>query len=87
MVLSPKIRHSREDAIGSCFIKDRFTVPRSIVAASDKSPNRHAGRLPRLDAANTVLDHKGSMWIHLHPFRRVEEEIGAGLPRATICEV
>ena len=59
--------------------KDGLAVTRLIVAAAHESPDRHAGRLPRLDAANAVLDHEGTMRIYLHPFGRVNEEVGRGL--------
>src|SRR6195952_3567230 len=72
----PEIRHSSEHAIGSRFAQNGLTVTRLIVAASDKSPNSHAGRLARLDAADAVLDDEGTTWIHLHPFGCVEEEVG-----------
>src|SRR6476620_1512585 len=44
-IRSPKIRHSPEDTIGPRLAKDRFAIARLVVAASDKSPNRHAGSL------------------------------------------
>src|SRR5438034_651041 len=75
----PEIRHSSEDAIGPRFAQNGLAVTRLIVAASDKSPNGHAGRLARLDAANAVFDYEGAAWIHLHPFGCVEEEIGCRL--------
>ncbi|MEA2915759.1 MAG: hypothetical protein QOJ15_7840, partial [Bradyrhizobium sp.] len=41
----PKIRHSPENTIGPGLMEDGFAVTRLIVAASDKSPGCHAGRL------------------------------------------
>src|SRR5260221_797342 len=71
-----EIRNPSEHAIGSRFAQNGLAVTRLIVAASDKSPNSHAGRLARLDAANAVLDDEGATWIHPHPFGGVEEEVG-----------
>src|SRR5258705_11578546 len=67
-VLSPKIRHSPEHTIGPRLTKNRFAVARSIVAASDKSPNRHASRFACLYAADAVLDYQRTTRIRLHPF-------------------
>src|SRR5712672_3012575 len=73
-VCSPKIRHPPEHAIGPRLAQDCLAVTRPIVAASNKTPNRHAGRLPRLYAAHAVLDDEGALRIHLHPFGCVEKE-------------
>src|SRR2546423_1186047 len=75
----PEIRHSSEHAIGPRFAQNGLAVTRLIVAASDKSPNGHAGRLARLDAANAVLNHQGATWIYLHPLGCIEKEVGRRL--------
>src|SRR4051812_26532135 len=72
----PKIRHPPEHAIGPRVTEDGLAVARPIMAASNKAPNRHAGRLPRFDAAHAVLDDEGAIRIRLHPFGGVEEEVG-----------
>src|SRR5215216_6739070 len=58
-VRSPKIRHPPEHAIGPRLAQDSLAVTRPIMAASHESPNRHACRLPRPDAAHAVLDDEG----------------------------
>src|SRR5439155_6084361 len=78
-VSPPEIRHSPEHAIGSGLAQKGLAVTRLMVAASDKSPNGHAGRLARLDTANAVLDDEGATWIRLHPFGCVKEEVGCRL--------
>src|SRR5260370_10443345 len=60
-IRSPKIRHPPEDTVGPRLIEQGFAVARSIVTASDKSPNHHARRLPRRYTASAVLDHEGTM--------------------------
>src|SRR4029077_3216101 len=75
-VRSPKISHPPEHAVGPRLAQDCLAVTRPIMAASHKAPNRHAGRLPRLDATHAVLDDEGAMRIRLHPFGCVEEEVG-----------
>src|SRR5258708_5629266 len=79
-IRSPKIRHSLEHAIGPRFAENGVAVARLIVTASNKAPNRHAGRLPRLDATHAVLDDEGAMRIYPHPFGGVEEEVGPRVP-------
>src|SRR6266436_9429554 len=71
----PKLRHPLKDAVGSSRKQDGFAVTRSIVAASGKSPDRHAGRLGRLHAANAVFDHERSVRVGLHPLGRIEKKI------------
>src|SRR5260221_5000654 len=78
-IRSPEIRHSLEHAIGPRIAENGVAVARLIVAASDKSPNGHPGRLAGLYAANAVLDYEGAMRIYLHPFGGVEEEVGRRL--------
>src|SRR5439155_22504901 len=78
-VRPPEIRHSPEHAIGSGLAQNGLAVTRLIVAASDKSPNGHAGRLARLDAAKAVLSQQGTTWIYLHPLGCIEEEVGRRL--------
>src|SRR6266700_2988564 len=70
LVRSPKIRHPPEHAIGARLAQHRLAVTRPIMAAANKAPNRHAGRLPRFDAADAVLDRVDAMRIRLHPLRR-----------------
>src|SRR5712671_440352 len=77
--IRPKIRHSLKDAVGPRAKQDGFAVTRLIVAASDKSPGCHAGRLGCRYAADAILNHKGTTRIGLHPFGRVQEEVGRGL--------
>src|ERR1700756_1851129 len=55
---SPKIRHSLEHAIGPRVAENGVAVARLIVAAADKSPNGHPGRLAGRDPADAVLDHE-----------------------------
>src|ERR1700730_16077816 len=78
-IRSPKIRHSPKNTIGPRLAENAFAVARLIMAASDKPPNGHAGRLAGLYSANAVLDHEGAMRIYLHPFGRVKKEVGRGL--------
>src|SRR5471032_2915303 len=78
-IRSPKIRHSSENPIRTGRMEDGLAVTRLIVAAADKSPDRHAGRLAGLDAADTVLDYQGAARIRAHLFRRIEEQVGRGL--------
>ena len=44
-VVGPEIRHPREDAIGAGIVQKSLAVARLIMAAADKSPDRHAGSL------------------------------------------
>src|SRR5207253_130961 len=64
---------------GPRIIEDGFTVTRLIVAATDKSPDGHAGRLASPDAADAVFDHEGMARVRPHPFGRVQEQIRRGL--------
>src|SRR5258708_32838617 len=73
-VRPPKIRHSPENAIGPRLTEHGFAVARLIVAASDKSPNGHAGCLARLDAADAVLDHEGAAGGPPHPLRGAKKK-------------
>src|SRR5712672_3100572 len=77
--IRPKIRHSFKNAVGSRAQEDGLAVTRLIVAASDKSPDCHAGRLGCRYTADAILDHKGIARMGLHPLGRVKEEIGCGL--------
>src|SRR6267378_3132613 len=77
--IRPKIRHSLKDAVGSRAQEDGLAVTRLIVAASDKSPGCHAGRLGCPYTADAILNHQGATRICMHPFGRIKEEIGRGL--------
>src|ERR1700704_1939267 len=73
--IRPKIRHSLKDAIGPRAKEDGFAVTRLIVAAPDKSPGSHAGRLGCRHTADAILNDKGATRIGPHPFCRVQKEI------------
>ncbi|MGX1145767.1 hypothetical protein AB7M15_001589 [Bradyrhizobium ottawaense] len=54
-------------------------VASAVMAAADKSPDGHAGRLAGLDAAEAVLDHQRARRLHSHLFCREEKEVGRRL--------
>ena len=65
-----------EDPIGAGGLQYSLPSRRAIVmAAADKSPDHHAGRLGGRDAADTVLDHQRARRRGLHLRGRVEKEI------------
>ena len=75
----PEIAHAREDPIGPGTRQYSLAVAPAIMAAADKSPDGHAGRLRRLHAAGAVLDHQRARRARAHLLRRVEKEIGRRL--------
>ncbi len=55
---NPEVRHAFKDPIGAGGAQYGASIARLVMAAADKSPDRHAGRLGRRDAADAVLDHQ-----------------------------
>src|SRR5205085_1114829 len=70
-----EIDHAREDPVGPRTGQYSLPVAAAIMAAADKSPDGHAGRLARLHAAGTVLDHEGARRIGSHLLGGVEKKV------------
>src|ERR1700733_11142407 len=75
----PEIRHSLKNAICSRFAKESPAIAGLIMAAANKPPHRHAGRLAGLHAAHAVLNHQSATRIRPHGGGCVKKEIGGGL--------
>src|SRR5216683_2794760 len=77
--IRPKIRHSLEYAVGARIVQQSPAIAEPIMAAPDKSPHYHSGRLGGRHPADAVLDHERATRIRLHGGGGIQEEIGGGL--------
>src|SRR5882757_1879226 len=77
--IRPKIRHSLKYAVGPRIAQQSSAIAGLIMAAPNKAPHHHAGRLAGLHTAHAVLNHEGATRIRPHGGGCVQEEIGRGL--------